>query len=126
MVTKLISFIILTSHLLVISFQSMPVFNYIVNYEYISQELCENKDNPELHCNGKCYLIKQTRALQEEQEEKEAVISEILNLQYTTSEAFSYELISLVNVELYNVFPYTEKDYSVYTDLITPPPKSIS
>ena len=104
----------------------MPVFNYIANYEYISQELCENKDNPELECNGKCYLYKQTRAVQEEQEEKEAVISEILNLQYTTSEAFSYELTGIVDVDLIKIFPYTEKEYSVFSELTTPPPKSVS
>ncbi len=124
--SKIISFIILTSHLLVISFQSMPVFNYIANYKHISQELCENKDKPELECNGKCYLIKQTRALQEDKEEKEAVISEVLNLQYTTSDSFSYELLSIINVERINIFSYIEKEYSVYSDHITPPPKSIS
>ena len=123
--SKIISFIILTSHLLVISFQSMPVFDYIANYEYISQELCENKDKPELDCNGKCYLIKQTRALQEDQEEKEAVISEVLNLQYTTSDSFSYEILSIIDTEITNIFPYTEKEYEVLSDHITPPPKSI-
>lgn len=123
--SKIISFIILTSHLLVISFQSIPVFNYIANYEYISQELCENLDKPELECNGKCYLIKQTRALQEDQEEKEAVIAEVLNLQYTTSEAFSYELLNFIGVERDNTFSYSEKEYSVLSEQITPPPKSI-
>lgn len=123
--SKIISFIILTSHLLVISFQSMPVLEYVTNYKYISQELCENKDKPELECNGKCYLYKKTRALQEEQEEKEAVISEILNLQYTTSEAFSYELISIINTEEIAVFPYFERKYLAFQKRITPPPKSI-
>ncbi|PKP15212.1 MAG: hypothetical protein CVU07_10940, partial [Bacteroidetes bacterium HGW-Bacteroidetes-23] len=30
--------------------------NYVVNYDYISKELCENKAKPELECNGKCHL----------------------------------------------------------------------
>lgn len=34
-----------------------PVVEYVLNYEYISTELCENKDKPELECNGKCYLM---------------------------------------------------------------------
>lgn len=37
----------------------LPVVDYIVNYEYISKVLCENKDKPKLKCNGKCHLIKQ-------------------------------------------------------------------
>ncbi len=36
-----------------------PVIEYIVNYDYIVNELCENKQIPELNCNGKCHLIKE-------------------------------------------------------------------
>lgn len=37
----------------------LPVFEYILNYEYIIAELCENRDKPETHCNGKCHLMKE-------------------------------------------------------------------
>lgn len=37
----------------------MPIISYAVNYEYISTELCENKDEPEMNCNGKCHLKKE-------------------------------------------------------------------
>lgn len=37
----------------------IPVIDYIVNYEYISTVLCENKAKPELKCNGKCHLMKE-------------------------------------------------------------------
>lgn len=33
-----------------------PVAEYIMNYDYIVNVLCENKDKPELQCDGKCYL----------------------------------------------------------------------
>ena len=36
-----------------------PVIEYIVNYEYISKVLCENKTKPMMHCNGKCHLMKE-------------------------------------------------------------------
>ncbi|HLW31064.1 MAG TPA: hypothetical protein VKX40_02300 [Aequorivita sp.] len=36
-----------------------PVMEYIANYNYIVTELCENRDKPEMECNGKCYLTKQ-------------------------------------------------------------------
>lgn len=32
---------------------------YVVNYDYISKVLCENKSKPQLKCNGKCHLMKQ-------------------------------------------------------------------
>ncbi|MCO6175474.1 hypothetical protein NHF50_10505 [Flavobacterium sp. NRK F10] len=37
----------------------IPVLDYVVNYDYIKNELCVNKDKPQLHCNGKCHLAKE-------------------------------------------------------------------
>lgn len=36
-----------------------PVLDYVVNYDYITKVLCENKEKPELQCNGKCHLMKE-------------------------------------------------------------------
>lgn len=36
-----------------------PVIDYVVNYEYISKVLCENKEKPAMKCNGKCHLMKE-------------------------------------------------------------------
>lgn len=36
-----------------------PVLDYVINYDYITKELCENKEKPELKCNGKCHLKKE-------------------------------------------------------------------
>ncbi|MEQ8217396.1 MAG: hypothetical protein RH981_04115 [Arenibacter sp.] len=36
-----------------------PLAEYAVNYDYIVENLCENRDTPSLHCDGKCYLAKQ-------------------------------------------------------------------
>ena len=36
-----------------------PVVDYVVNYKYIVNVLCENKDRPEMECNGKCHLGKE-------------------------------------------------------------------
>ena len=37
----------------------LPLLEYAAFYDYIKNELCENRDTPELHCNGKCHLAKQ-------------------------------------------------------------------
>jgi hypothetical protein len=39
----------------------MPLMNYAVNYRYIATVLCENKDQPQKQCNGKCFLNKQIK-----------------------------------------------------------------
>lgn len=36
-----------------------PVVDYIVNYDFIVNVLCENIDKPEMQCNGKCHLTKE-------------------------------------------------------------------
>lgn len=37
----------------------LPLLDYVIHYHYIATQLCENRDKPELLCNGKCYLKKQ-------------------------------------------------------------------
>ena len=37
----------------------MPMVDYAVNYNIITKKLCENKNRPQLLCNGKCYLKKE-------------------------------------------------------------------
>ncbi|WP_461533902.1 hypothetical protein [Sinomicrobium sp.] len=36
---------------------AFPFLDYALNYDYISQVLCINKDKPEEQCFGKCYLM---------------------------------------------------------------------
>ncbi len=64
-----------TTLILVIMFSQM--YNsfvtavYEVNYDYYVNELCENKDRPELHCDGKCYFAKQLALGEESHNETE-------------------------------------------------------
>ncbi|QHC86204.1 hypothetical protein AS589_16110 [Empedobacter brevis] len=37
----------------------LPIVEYVVFYDYIKNELCVNRDKPELECNGKCHLKKE-------------------------------------------------------------------
>ncbi|MGS2762001.1 hypothetical protein [Sinomicrobium sp. M5D2P9] len=34
-----------------------PVLEYVVNYDYIANVLCINKERPKMQCYGKCYLM---------------------------------------------------------------------
>jgi len=64
---KLIGAIILSFLLLTQTFSKwMVLLDYQVNKEYISQNLCENKSRPMLHCNGKCQLSKKLAAENEQ------------------------------------------------------------
>lgn len=46
-----------------------PIAEYIVNYDYIVNNLCENRDRPALNCDGKCYLSKLMAKESKESEE---------------------------------------------------------
>ncbi|MBV1888364.1 MAG: hypothetical protein KUG51_03650 [Urechidicola sp.] len=44
----------------------MPLIEYQTNKEYIASVLCENRNKPELACNGKCYLNKKVKESHDE------------------------------------------------------------
>ncbi len=67
----------------------MPVMDYFINYDYIANELCENKEKPELHCNGKCHLMKELAKASEE----EKPVSGKKQLQHEYEVLFYYEPI---------------------------------
>ena len=43
---------------------------YHLNKEYIARVLCENRNKPQLHCDGQCYLAKQLKARQDKQDKE--------------------------------------------------------
>jgi hypothetical protein len=59
-----------------------------INKEYIEHQLCENRSNPQLHCNGKCYLSRQLKKAEAGEsksammikEKNEQIINNISNL----------------------------------------------
>jgi hypothetical protein len=67
---KIISSILLIALFGFTQFYNAVLFvNYRMNVEEITELFCENKDKPELHCNGKCHFSKQ---LMGETDEKRA------------------------------------------------------
>jgi len=38
--------------------------NYWIQYDYYKNVLCENKDKPELKCNGTCHLAKELKPVE--------------------------------------------------------------
>lgn len=40
------------------------LFNYVLEYNNYVTVLCENRDKPELKCNGQCHLAKELKAIE--------------------------------------------------------------
>lgn len=73
----------------------VPVFEYVINYEYIAKVLCINKDKPEMQCNGKCHLIKELAKTSEKElpltPTKKHVVTETEVLFYQELESFALD-----------------------------------
>ncbi len=102
----------------------LPYLDYFVNYEYISEVLCINKEKPMSTCNGKCYLSQQLKEAQQtekqdkkiptvEQERIPMIVynSELPKFLTTVSEAKKY----------FQFYQFSIKDLSISPP--TPPPK---
>lgn len=85
-----------------------PILDYVLNYRYISTELCENKDTPELGCNGKCHLKKElAKALKNEtpsSNEKKSEITETILLYFENIPVFSFQNGQNVILEINSVY----------------------
>lgn len=46
------------STLLAVLFPFVPHLEYMMHYDHIVEHHCVNRDNPEMDCNGACYLKK--------------------------------------------------------------------
>ena len=79
--------------LLFISKPIIPVIDYVINYDYIVKELCENKEKPELQCNGKCQLMKEMAKAAEEESANDKSNSSDKKTTQTTIEILFFEEI---------------------------------
>ncbi len=51
--------------------KAVVMLEWKINQQLITEKYCVNKENPMMHCDGKCYLAKQLRKLEmEEQKER--------------------------------------------------------
>ena len=57
----------------------LPLMEYVVYEDYIAEFLCINKDNQELECHGKCYLMQR---IQEQNDEKQENLPKIAMEEY--------------------------------------------
>jgi hypothetical protein len=55
---KLVAIFAITGILLQTFNQVIIVASYYANKDYIAKNLCENRDKPKMHCDGKCCLKK--------------------------------------------------------------------
>ena len=46
------------------------ILAFKINQDYIASAFCENKDKPEIHCNGRCVLAKKLKQAEQNEEKQ--------------------------------------------------------
>lgn len=98
------------------------IMYYHLNKTYITNQLCENKKNPSLHCNGRCFLSKQLKKA-EEGEKKHAtfLVKEKEEFCSNTDLYASVKSVPVVTVPQYALYKPSILSDTFYTDLVKPP-----
>lgn len=104
-----------------------PLVDYAVNYDFIVENFCVNKDKPKLQCNGQCYLMKM---LAEKDEKKanpfEGHKSKTEQLEIVYLESLSYpDFVVIDQFNLQEQFYAAKSFLSVTCSIQLPPPKVV-
>jgi hypothetical protein len=104
----------------------IPYVNYYVNYTYISENLCENKDKPMMECNGKCHLEKTIKKAEEEESKGKTTptIIKVQLFQEIPSQSLRFKLNNIIALQ--NENKKIAPNYSSpELEIISPPPRFI-
>jgi hypothetical protein len=87
--------------------------SYALNKEYISTVLCSNKNHPELHCEGKCFMDIKLKELEQKNKHEQDQLKRVI-------ETVAPQHISL----LANVYVLALENFSAYY-LLKKPTKTV-
>lgn len=71
---KLIAIALLFIFLLQCSMRTLTVLSFYMHRDYISRNLCENRDKPQMHCNGSCCLKKELKKQEKNEQQLPATL----------------------------------------------------
>jgi hypothetical protein len=93
-----------------------------VNKGYIASTLCENRNKPWLHCNGRCYLMKKIKQAEDKEKSEERQSNKSLFQEAIVENAISFNfqppLIAVLNT------CYPQPELPQYSTTIFQPPKA--
>lgn len=96
--------------------------SFELNQKYIASTLCENRDKPEMHCNGKCYLSKKIKQAEEREKkeehntQKKGFQDNYILKQNSITQLFSFELKKDNPIEISENLP------TRISEVLHPPP----
>jgi len=123
------SFLLITLILSKVVYCAFWQLNFYINQQEIAAIECENKDRPEMNCNGQCYLAKQLKKADEElaskKEKQEHSLSQIKVIEgslFIPFETPKYELESVLLLSSKSFYTYNQTyQLEQSTDFFHPP-----
>lgn len=103
---------------------ALPVINYAVNYDYIVENLCEQRFNPNNTCHGKCQLRKEFAKTDKEQGKTENLKLNFPGTDFFLVNGYSFLIDTAAFTPLEKrvqspVVTFSLKDF--FTDIFRPP-----
>ncbi|WP_411029051.1 hypothetical protein [Spongiimicrobium sp. 3-5] len=124
-VKQLLAYWFILLYLLAMARPVGPLLEYIIYEDYIAEFLCINKDDIQLQCNGKCYLMQQ---LQEQQDNKKQNLPKIAIEEYPIGFVTIFKLqegpqaVSKINKSS----TYQNNYHYLFSDFLFHPPAGLS
>lgn len=101
----------------------MMVFaGFAMNQSYIASKLCENRDRPWMHCEGKCYLAKKLKQVEEKEKKHDQEVQK--NLVQDSFIPQHFIVYFGTKIELTVNTPYTHFMAPGFNSRVFQPPKS--
>ncbi|MCE2743888.1 MAG: hypothetical protein LW701_10015 [Fluviicola sp.] len=121
---SIIAFIVISAFVMQALGKFIIYTDYIINKEYIANNLCINKSKPILKCNGKCHLAKQLKK-QDQKENKSSSSKEKVEIISSQVADVKYEVIDMFFFQNNNqdFFNYNKKIIDDNFESIFQPPR---
>lgn len=72
---------------------------YQLNIDYITEKFCENKEKPQLQCNGKCHLAKELSVVSSNTTSEDANKTKIVSAYKSFTPLFNQNIVSNFDVK---------------------------
>ncbi len=95
-----------------------------VNQPDIARTLCENRNRPQLHCDGQCILAQKLKAVEQREKQQAAMVAPLLQVVcYVLPESFTFAFSpDATSVASHSSFLHTDRAYMApSTDCFQPP-----
>jgi thioredoxin-related protein len=119
---KIAVLVLLFLFLLQCGIKTIIVVGFYTQRDLISKTICENKNKPKMHCNGKCYLNKQLKKEQKNERDTSNILKEVNEI-FVKQPISDFEFISfdqiLEHYDNYLIRPYQNNIPNIFRPPLT-------